>query len=475
MIEIKNLNLTFPDGSKVFQHVNINIHEEKITLISGASGCGKSSLLLSLAGAIPESVEGKLEGEICYKGKNIVEEGTPGIAGEIGYIFQDADSQLCTFTVEDEIAFGLENIRTPREEINKKIDYYLELVHIKHLRHRRLTHLSGGEKQKLAVAAVLAIEPKIILMDEPTANLDEKSTLEMATLIKELKEKHHKTIVLVEHKLSFFEEMIDQVIYFDQGEVKALEKDLFFDKMLPKKEYPSVGEIKGSDLVLSVDQVGFKYPAGEEVLKEISFQLKAGEILALIGKNGAGKSTLTKVLMGLYKPSTGHIYLCGDEISNKSPRELGERMGLVFQNPEHQFLKMEVESELGLSLKVRGCQDDVIQAEVNRYLDLFNLEHVRHNNPFMLSQGQKRRLSTAAMMINGQKVLILDEPTYGQDYENLYQLMVLLTEINRTGVSILMITHDMDLVQACCHRAIEMEAGKIKREILQRELADGKY
>lgn len=196
----------------------------------------------------------------------------------------------------------------------------------------------------------------------------------------------------------------------------------------------------------------------------MNFSLHKGEIAAIVGPNGAGKSTLSKILMGLLKPEKGAILVKGTNIKNINPKDLGEHMGLVFQNPEHQFIKMTVEKEMALSLEIRKQCPEVIKDTVDSYLFMFDLDKHRLSNPFSLSQGQKRRLSTASMMINGQSILILDEPTYGQDRTNLNELINLLYKINSEGTSILMITHDMDMVLNCCDRVIQLENGEVKYE-----------
>ncbi|NFV11829.1 ABC transporter ATP-binding protein [Clostridium sporogenes] len=465
MLEIKNLSLSFQNNYKVFQNINIKVKRNKVTLLTGKSGCGKSSLLMYITGVIPDIIEGNISGEIIYKGENIENKGVKTVSGEIVYMFQDPDSQLCTFTVEDEIAFGLENIKVDPSHMDNIIDEVLDRIGIKHLKKRQLNQLSGGEKQKVALASILALDPEVILMDEPTANLDPKSTIEIINLIKDLRDNFGKTILIVEHKIDEFSEIIDDVIWFEKDQAKNIDKESFIQSYKSESTLPTVNKKQSNkEKVLEAKEIYFAYNKDINVLKNVSFSLYKGEIAAIIGPNGAGKSTLSKILMGLLKVEKGNILIKGRNIRDINPRELGESMGLVFQNPEHQFIKMTVEKEMALSLEIRKQNSETIKNTVDSYLSMFDLDDHRLSNPFSLSQGQKRRLSTASMMINGQSILILDEPTYGQDRVNLKELINLLYKINSQGTSILMITHDMDMVLNCCDRVIQLENGEVKYE-----------
>lgn len=467
LLTVKNLCLSFVEGHNVFQNINFHIEKNTINLISGESGCGKSSLLMCLARVIPDTIEGVITGEIIFQGEHIEDKDVQHISGQIAYMFQDADSQLCTFTVEDEIAFALENLNMDPDFMEEKIDELLDLVGIKELKYRQLNQLSGGEQQKVALASILALEPQLILMDEPTANLDPAATLEIVALVKKLRDEMEKTIIIIEHKVKEFSPIINNVISFTSERARNIDNPLAFAKeYISKKSLPKVREFKDEgQIVLKADNINFSYPNKRDILRKVSFELKKGEILAVVGHNGAGKSTLTKILMGLIKPEIGEVFIGENKLSTMKPREIGQNMGLVFQNPEHQFIKMRVDKELALSLELAGANQDEIDKKTTEYLKVFNLEGNKENNPFSLSQGQKRRLSTASMMINGQKILILDEPTYGQDRENLIELLKLLYEINEEGTSILIITHDLELVYNCCHRIICLERGRINKKV----------
>lgn len=463
MLKVKNLSLDFFFDEKVIDNINFDIKENTINLLAGKSGCGKSSLLMCLARVIPETIEANMTGEILFQGENIEDKNSEHISGEIAYMFQDPDSQLCTFTVEDEIAFGLENMNVDQKKMESIIDKTLNLVGISNLKYRHLNKLSGGEKQKVALASILAINPKLILMDEPTANLDPVSTFEIVNLIKKLRDEMGKTIIIIEHKIKEFEHIIDNVIKVENKTTKIVDKCEYIKKYKESQVLPIRERKKYStkDPVLEVKDLCYAYSKNHNVLNNINFTLNKGEITALVGYNGAGKSTLTKLLIGFIKPFTGQIILNNKKLHKLNPREIGENMGLVFQNPEHQFIKMTVEKELSLSLEIKGLDEEDINEKTKSYLRRFDLLKNSKDNPFLLSQGQKRRLSTASMMINGQSILILDEPTYGQDKDNMKELVELLYKVNEEGISILIISHDMDLVSSCCDKVIYLDKGEI--------------
>lgn len=463
LLHVKNLSLYFENHTPIFKNINFSIEKNTITLINGKSGYGKSSLLMCISRVIPEIIEGKMSGEIIYNGNHIEDKDANYISGNIAYMFQDPDSQLCTFTVADEIAFGLENFNFNPNDMENTIDSVLDSVGISHLKTRQLNELSGGEKQKVAIASILAINPDLILMDEPTANLDPKSTQDIVNLIYNLKNNLGKTILLVEHKINEFFPIIDNIIEFHKDKALLVDKSNFINYykahyILPSKDY---NPILGKEL-LDLKNINFSYDNKNLTLNNINFSLKQGEILGIIGSNGAGKSTLSKIIMGLLKPQSGSIYVNGTNLKEMTPKIIGNNMGLVFQNPEHQFIKITVEKELSLSLEIKKESLELINYKVTDYLNKFNLSDEKFSNPFTLSQGQKRRLSTASMLINGQPILILDEPTYGQDTDNLNELTKLLHKINRSGISILIITHDMNLVSNSCDRVLYIKEGAIK-------------
>lgn len=465
MISIKNLSFAFENKDNIIEHLDLDVKENEVVLITGNSGCGKSALLMCMARVVPEIVEGTISGDIFFKGESILDKSAVDVSEDMAYMFQDPDSQLCTFTVKDELVFGLENIGIPKNDMDILVNEVLEYLGIKALENRNLNELSGGEKQKVALASLLVMKPKCLLLDEPTANLDPNSSKEIIHLLKKLKKDFNMTIIIVEHNIKYIESFVDRVYKFKDKKIIELDKYDFFrnyikDAILPTNNN-SKDKIIQNETILKVEDLSFYYQNKDFILKNASFEIKRGDICGIIGKNGVGKSTLCKLLMGLLKPISGDIKINGQSILKMKPKLIGENMGLVFQNPEHQFIKMTVEKEISFGLEQKGLIKSNIDSKVDEFLVLFDLKKQMKDNPFTLSQGQKRRLSTASMLIQGQQILILDEPTYGQDFENLLKLVNLIYEINKEGITVIIITHDMDFVNNCCNKVAEIKDGSV--------------
>jgi energy-coupling factor transporter ATP-binding protein EcfA2 len=519
-IAINRLSVRYPfQQDEVLQNVSLEIKQREKVLLLGPSGGGKSTLALALSGIIPRSVEAELTGEVLVDGVD------PGAAGigvmcrKVGILFQDSDTQFCMTTVEDEIAFGLENMGLSHAEMESRICSSMALTGISDRRHDGSRELSGGFKQKLGLACLLAMDQELLILDEPTANLDPAATEEMFSLLAQLAAQSDKTLLFIEHKLDSLLAYIERVIVLDdRGRVVAdggprhifqyeLEKLTTLGVWVPRlclaaRELENQGMVwpmfpltlaeweegmhergiglKGSAKstvaevllpietslsssvppVLEMERVVFNYRE-KNVLDNVSFTISAGEFVALLGANGTGKSTLVQLIVKLLVPSKGTIRIAGRPIDKLSTRELMRQVGFVFQNPEHQFVRDTVEDELNYGLHILGYAEEQRRIRVDELVHRFELEPYRQQNPFSLSQGQKRRLSVAATLTGEQNLLILDEPTFGQDYTNTAALMVLLQELNREGKTILMVTHDMELVKQYASRVLLLHERKL--------------
>ncbi|MFE3975399.1 MULTISPECIES: ABC transporter ATP-binding protein [unclassified Peribacillus] len=444
IVSVEKLRMKFPgDGSLIFKDLSVSIDKGEKVLLLGPSGCGKSTLLQVLSGLIPNSIEVPMKAEKLK------------CASSWGYVFQDPDSQFCMPFADEEIAFVLENLSVPKEEMNEKIQNHIRKVGL-NLGHTSIETLSGGMKQRLAIASVLALEPEVIFLDEPTAMLDPEGTKEIWGLLKEVG--RDKTVIIVEHKIDHVLEFIERIVLFNgEGEIMA---DGPRDTILSlyKKEmkehgiwFPGVWDeyiqenapireqqfADGSPLVHVQGFSGFRNK--EEKIKVEELMVHSGEWIVIRGENGAGKSTLLHALMQFIK-TNGTYELMGAPI--KRVKNLTDHMTFVFQNPEFQFIANSVYEEIAYSLRIGKRPHQEIMERVQSLLEVFRLEAHRDKHPFQLSMGQKRRLSVAASIVIDKKIILLDEPTFGQDSKNTFALLEWFEEYRRRGTTVIMVTHD---------------------------------
>jgi energy-coupling factor transport system ATP-binding protein len=476
----------------IFTDLTFSIERNQSLLLLGPSGSGKSTLAFCLNKLYPEAVDGVLKGDLSFEGKKL-DDFKPGeLNQKIGIVFQDPESQFCMLTVEEEVAFGLENFHVPRAEMEAKIDRVLELVGLQAEKKTTIHTLSGGQKQKLAIACVLVLQPEVIILDEPTANLDPLSSSDLVDTIARLKKERPFTLIVVEHKLDDWVELIDRCLVLDSSATILFDgtPEQCFGEFAPflKKEgiwLPKVveaaltakksGVYKGERLPLRNHELlsGLKDPAAflkKEIktmpnsepilevnglyarghLKNVSLTIHKGELTVLVGANGSGKTTLSKCLAGLVPLSQGEIHFLDVPLSKWKEKDLFQLLGYVFQNPEHQFITDSVYEEIAFGLEHR--------ASALAILEKIGLEKHANAHPFSLSQGQKRRLSVATMLVHEQELLILDEPTFGQDANTAYEIMRVLDEKNG---AVFMITHDMELVDQYADTVHVLDDGEL--------------
>lgn len=487
--------------------VNLTIQRGSFTLLVGPSGSGKSTLCMLLNGIIPQILGGKLTGSVTVDGHDISKTPVQELAKSTGMLFQDPEWMFATLKVEDEIAFGPENLRRDPKQILESVEQSLNFVGLQHLRKNLVWALSGGQTQKLGLASVIAMETPLIVLDEPTANLDPATTHSVHQLILKLRDEG-KAVLLVTKDLDEFMAEADDMILLAEGRViaqgtprdvvtqhggKMLELGVWlpepteiglrlkaagrFNKPVPitveealnvfadakfSASNPNGKLVAESETLIHAENIEFTYGNNFKALRGVSFDIKQGEIVAIVGQNGAGKSTLSKLLVGLQKPTAGEMTMFGRSAKRWKVQELANQIALVFQNPEHQFLCDTVREELEYSLLAQGIDDSVIVASrVDEMLARLDITDTADSHPFSLSAGAKRRLGVATMLIGGSaKLLIVDEPTYGQDRRLTERLMQLINNLRREGITVLMITHDMRLVDAHIDRAIVMANGE---------------
>ena len=493
--------------------LSLTIEQGTLNVLVGPGGSGKSTLCSLFNGEIPHLLGGKLEGDVTVDGKNTRELEVSDLSQQVGHVFQDPETMFATLYVEDEIAFGPENLRKDVDEIRDLVEQLLGMTELTAKRNNLVWALSGGQIQKLGLAAVLAMNPRMIVLDEPTANLDPAATHNVHQLILDLRESGM-TILLITRELDdFLLSHADQLLVLNDGNMFAsgTPQDILLEHgmalshelgiWLPETAeislalHEAVGEklpvlplttdallkalrehgflkvaLHGNpevkrqisdEILVEAKGVRYAYDADFEALRGIDIEIHRGEMVAIIGRNGAGKSTLAKLLTGLLKPTGGKLNILGKDAKKWKVAELAEHLGLVFQNPEHQFLTDSVKDEIEYSLLAQGQNDAeersrIIQETLNQ-LELNDCDGI---HPFALSAGKKRRLGVATMLVGKPEILILDEPTYGQDKQMTQTLMDLMEEIRAQGVTIVMISHDMRLVQEYADRVIVLNEGE---------------
>jgi energy-coupling factor transport system ATP-binding protein len=462
---VEKLRLKFSGGkSLLFKDLSSTFYQGEKVLLLGPSGCGKSSLLQVLTGLIPNSIDVPMKAESIK------------IPSSWGYVFQDPDTQFCMPFVDEEIAFVLENLQVPREEMPRKIEELLLKVGLKlDSTHTLINTLSGGMKQRLAIASVMALEPEVLFLDEPTAMLDPEGTKDIWNTIKQIC--HDKTVIIVEHKIDHVIDFVDRIILFDsKGQIIAdgCKEEIFLNYKEEIKAqgiwYPGVWEDYVHERTYQIPEV---HEDAMEVLTLDSFSgyrnkeskihvqnctVKAGEWIVIVGENGAGKSTLLHALIQFIS-TTGKYDLVGTDI--KHITKLTNYLTFVFQNPEFQFVTNSVYEEIAYSLKIEKVPEQLIVKKVEELLSLFQLENHRNQHPYQLSVGQKRRLSVAASIVSDQKIMLLDEPTFGQDSKNTFALLELIEQYRRNGTTILMVTHDQNIETHFATRVWKIEEGEL--------------
>jgi energy-coupling factor transporter ATP-binding protein EcfA2 len=473
MISIRNLSVDYGNGLAI-KDLSLEVKRGECILITGPSGCGKSTLAYVLSGLIPHAIPAYVQGEIRVAGMELLHQVLPDIAQQVGMVFQNPASQLFHLSVEDEVAFGPRNLGMDEEEIRERTQWALTATGMLTLRDRNPAELSGGQKQNLAITSVLAMRPKLLVLDEPTASLDVPNSQKVMETLKNLQAHYGITIVLIEHRLAEVIDMVDRVILMDEGQIltdgpptrvfaSRSIREKFGLRRLPEeplKPWETLIKSDGRTIetgspLLSIDKVTAGYNH-HPIIRDIELTLYPGEFAALVGDNGVGKTTLALVAAGLIKPQAGHV-----RFHNGSKPRPGLDVALLFQNPAEQLFTDNVDEEVAFGPRNYGIFDPEIHQQTLAKADLTQLQHRR---PITLSAGQQQRTALAACLALRPKLLILDEPTLGQDWTHLQMLMDFLVTLNQQGTTILLISHDYKLVHRYAQRIFLMEEGQIKLE-----------
>lgn len=431
-----------------------SFNKGEIYLITGFSGCGKSTLANVIAGLYPSSKGILSKGEVQLFGKDINEYTTDKRAEYIMMMFQNADTQFCMDIVKDEIIFCLENIAFPVKKMDEVVERVLNETGIEYLKYRKISSLSGGEKQKLSLACILAVDPKIIVLDEPFANVDYESSQEIVNILKNINKDKEVTIIAVDHRISLWKDIDYTLLHLGKGcsfVDKNIDKYLvdIIDEEEYKKNYLEKCEkFKERRDSIEIEKLKIAYEK-ESLLEDINIKIKEGSITSIIGRSGAGKTSLLKAIAGISKISSGNIKIFGTDIKKIKEKIFINTIGIVFQNPQNQFITYKVIDEIMVTLKKRYPKEveKILLEKAEDLLKEFELYRYRNFSPFSLSQGQQRKLAVLSMLGAGQKIILCDEPTYGQDNKTSIEIMEFLKrKADEDGITVVMVSHDRNLV-----------------------------
>ncbi|MFP4417665.1 MAG: ABC transporter ATP-binding protein [Chitinispirillaceae bacterium] len=440
MIRVKNLSVTYPGAEfPVLNGLDLEIGKGECVTISGPTGCGKSTLGLAMCGAIPSHVIARQTGFVQLAGVEISGKPLREISSTCGFLLQNVEHQIFTDTVDEEIAFGLENRGIPAKEIPDRIDRALTMMNAAHLRGRILRTLSAGERQRVVCASILALEQMILILDEPLAFLDRKAQHDFGLLIKALA-LQDMTILLFEHRRDLVRGIVSREMHLDKG--------ILTENAPSPVEFQQVTRSTPGNNLCNVDKLRFGWN-GSDLFDDVTFVIREGESIVLLGDNGSGKTTLLSLLMGLHKPVSGSIVICGHDTRRTPTARIAKQVALLFQHPDHQLFASRV-------------IDELILQGVDRKIALHELEQVdlisrAHHHPRSLSMGQKRRLTVAAALARKPKLLLLDEPSVGQDDTSLALVLRRLDAFIHQGGTVFYTTHDERVARVLGTRTLILE------------------
>jgi energy-coupling factor transporter ATP-binding protein EcfA2 len=483
-LAVEALSFRYRDREELaIRDISLQVEPGELLLVAGASGCGKTTMIRCINGLIPRSYKGEVSGRIVVNGHLTGDMSLAEISQHVGTVLQDPERQILGTRVRHEVAFGLENLGLSRQEIRERIEEALARLNISHLRDRETFSLSGGEKQKVALSGVLAMRPNILLLDEPLASLDPASAQETLAIIRQLANEGM-SILLVEHRV---EDVIgirpDRVMYMQVGEIQYLgplqklgEAVDYYEIKLPTPmiientpgEAPPEGlkTLAGApregdqEPLVRFEGVSFSYQEGVEVLHDVNLDIQAGDIIAILGPNGAGKTTLVKHAIGLLKPKAGRVLIDGQDTRDLSIAQIANTLGYVFQSPSHMLFAPTVYKELAFGPKNLRHSQEEIEKEVKEALEILNLTGMEEDPPLALSFGQQKRVSIGAILAMRSRILMMDEPTAGQDYKNYMDFMDSILKLP-SFEAIVYITHDIDLAVIYANRVLLIDQGTI--------------
>lgn len=489
--------------------INLTVRRGEKILIAGPSGCGKSTLAHCINGLVPNSYPGKVTGTLTVGGKNALELGLFGLSKTVGTVLQDSDGQFIGLTVAEDIAFALENDCIPTEQMHKEVERIADLVDVRRVLHHAPHEISGGQKQRVGLGGVMVGAVDVLLFDEPLANLDPATGKQAIALIDDIQKRTGCAVIIIEHRLEdALYRSVDRIILMGDGRIcydgdpdtllssemlqqRGIREPLYVTALkyagvtiTPEMRPSYLPELKLSDsqkaqvfnwfrqlpvsepeaaddVLLRVENLDFTYDTGHHVLHNLSTVIHRGEMVSIVGTNGAGKSTFSKVICGFEKPQKGILTLNGTDLADLSIKERADHIGYVMQNPNQMISKTKIFDEVALGLRNRGTPEDEVKQRVEDTLKICGLYPFRNWPVSALSYGQKKRLTIASILVLNPEMILLDEPTAGQDLKHYTEIMDFLGHLNRQGVTVVLITHDMHLMLEYTPRAIVFHAGQI--------------
>jgi energy-coupling factor transporter ATP-binding protein EcfA2 len=509
IVDVQSLSFAYPDGAKALKNITFKVRKGQIVAILGANGAGKTTLCHHLTGIIPNIYQGTTEGKAVVAGMNVYDHPVYELAQKISFVTQDPEGQLINPDVLMEVAFGPENLGIPRDEIMRRAKWALGAVGLEGLESRSPSELSGGQKQRLVLAAGLSMEPELLILDEPTSQLDPIGTAEVLDSLIDLKTRYNMTTIMTIHASEEVLRVADTVIVLSHGEIVAegTPSEVFSKvkllhsvgvqvpqiamlgyKLAPDLPVPmSIEEGKkiiltllhnghrvptrgpqtvsgaSSEVLLECVDLSFAYPGAPPViaLRNVNLKVHRGEMIGIIGQNGSGKTTLVKQFLKLLKPTKGKVLFKGKDIQAFTTGELSTSIGLALQNPDEQLFTISCKNEVEFGLRNLKLAEDEIKRRTDEALGLVGLQDQWDTFPFRLSFGDRRSLTVAAVVAMRPEIIVMDEPTTAQDYLGRHRIAKLGKKLNEAGHTVIMITHDMNLVTEYADRTIVMANGEI--------------